>query len=225
MSEVNMQAKIHAHIDRLFASVPADERVSEVKLELYMNTIDRYNDLVNEGKSPDEAYAEVIGGIGDVDEILDSLGYPTQQEASPKKERRAKGRRKLIYDHFCNVYWMFVLILYFTLSFATGAWHITWMTFLIATALLKAIRAFLDIRYAGKPDLPYQPTKEQKKLRATASSILWLLVLIVYFAVSFISHAWYITWNIFLLGSALESLLSIHCIMKDTCNEQKEVQQ
>lgn len=208
----HMEVKIHAYIDQLFAGIEAGERLSEVKLEIYQNTLDRYNDFLNEGLSPDRAYDAAIAGIGDIGEILESLGMSASEKQ--KKKERVKGRRKLLYNHFSNIVWMLTLIIYFIVSFATSVWHMTWILFLITTALLRTIHAAIDLRYADKPDLPYQPSKEHKKLRSTISGILWLIILIAYLAVSYISSAWYITWIIFFLGDALESLLSMYFIIK-----------
>ena len=217
----HMEAKIHAHIDRLFAELESSERVSEVKLELYMNTLDRYNDLLKEGMQPDEAYAEAIRGIGDVSEILESLGLPSSSATSSSKPARGKKLRRRLYAHFCNAYWMLILILYFLISFATSAWSVTWLIFLIATALLKVIRAAIDIRFANTPDELYLPSEEQKKRRSSIGNILWLVTLTVYLVVSFAIDAWHITWLVFLLGNAVESLLSMYFILKEHRNKQQ----
>ena len=39
------------------------------------------------------------------------------------------------------------------------------------------------------------------------SSALWTLTLAVYFILSFSTHAWHITWVIFLIATAAEQLL------------------
>jgi len=41
--------------------------------------------------------------------------------------------------------WSIVLALYFILSFATGAWYITWVLFLIAVAVQKVAKAVMDL--------------------------------------------------------------------------------
>ena len=38
-----------------------------------------------------------------------------------------------------------VLALYFIISFTTGAWHITWVIFLIGSAVKGIIRAIFDV--------------------------------------------------------------------------------
>ena len=224
MSEGNMQAKIHAHIDQLFQGMPAEERVSEVKLELYMNTVDRYNDLVNAGKTAEEAYEEAIAGIGDISEILESLGKPhteqptppTSDHTKPPKVPKQKSSRKAIRSNLDSILWMVSLSVYFVVSFATMLWQFTWLIFLIVMAFENAMHALLDIVQGKRPERTYAFTREEKKMHGHINSILWMAVLILYFAVSFLSGAWYVSWVIFLLGTAVQNALSIVFILKKT---------
>ena len=48
---------------------------------------------------------------------------------------------------------------------------------------------------------------ERKNLMKSLSSALWTLTLAVYFILSFSTHAWHITWVIFLIATAAEQLL------------------
>ena len=41
---------------------------------------------------------------------------------------------------------MFLTAAYFVVSFATGAWYITWVMFLIAAALAGLLNACFDLR-------------------------------------------------------------------------------
>ena len=218
MSEINMQVRIHAHIDRLFSNAPADERVSEVKLELYMNTVDRYNDLLRAGKSPDDAYNEAIGGIGDISEILASLGVaaPQQPSPAPVKTKKQKSRRRAIRSHLDSMLWTLSLSAYFIISFATMKWQFTWIIFLIVIALENAMHALLDITYGKRPDRTFLFTREEKRLQNRISSMLWMAILILYLAVSFLSGAWYVSWVMFLLGTAAQNALSIVFILQKT---------
>ncbi len=223
MSEGNMHAKIHAHIDQLFRDMPAEERISEVKLELYMNTVDRYNDLVNSGKSTEEAYTEAIAGIGDISEILESLGKPHTEErptpptpsyTTPQKVPKQKSSRRAIRGNLDSILWMLTLSVYFILSFATMMWQFTWLIFLIVIALENAMHALMDIAQKKRPERTYAFTREEKNMHGRINTMLWMAILILYFAVSFLSGTWHISWVIFLLGTALQNLLSIIFIMK-----------
>jgi len=214
MSEVSMESRIHAHIDSLFSGIAPDARVSEVKMELYMNTVDRYHDLLTEGKTPEDAFRGATERIGDVQEILASVGVPVapqKQVNSDKKKNNPKGktRKKILRNQGCHIITMLMLCLYFILSFATSAWHITWLIFLILPAMENVYCAIIDIVYAKAPDTPYVADPETKKLHNNLSGAIWLIVLIVYFIVSFTFSHWHLTWLIFPLGSAAQSLMFI----------------
>jgi hypothetical protein len=226
MSEVSMESRIHAHIDHLFAGVAPDARVSEIKMELYMNTTDRYHDLLAEGKSPEEAFRGATERIGDVGEILKSIGISLPQNSNEQKNdqrqspaTKTKTRRKILRTQGCHVITMFLLTFYFILSFSTSAWHITWILFLILPALENVYTAVIDLVYAKNPNELYVADEETKKLQKNLSGAIWLTVLVVYFIVSFIFSHWHLTWVIFLLGSAAQGIL--HIILMLTTRKEK----
>ena len=73
MENVN-EYRIRQHIERLFASAPTTAEAYNMREEMIMNTIERYHDGMAKGYTPDQAYAAAIGGIGDVSELIKSLG-------------------------------------------------------------------------------------------------------------------------------------------------------
>lgn len=73
MENVN-EYRIRQHIERLFATAPTTAQAYNMREEMIMNTIERYHDGIAKGYTPDQAYAAAIGGIGDVSELIKSLG-------------------------------------------------------------------------------------------------------------------------------------------------------
>lgn len=69
-----MYEKLQKRVDYLFKNAPDTKRAEELKEELMANLIDRYNDLTAGGKSEDEAIEITIEGIGDVNELIRSIG-------------------------------------------------------------------------------------------------------------------------------------------------------
>lgn len=65
--------KIKEYIDRAFASGDDSVKVEETKAELYADLLDKYNESIREGHSPQSAYHTTIGSIGDIFELVDSL--------------------------------------------------------------------------------------------------------------------------------------------------------
>lgn len=45
-----------------------------------------------------------------------------------------------------SAFWNITVVLYFLISFATDAWHLTWIVFLIATAMKNVLHAAIDVR-------------------------------------------------------------------------------
>ncbi len=61
-------------------------------------------------------------------------------EKKAKVEKKVDDRIKLI----CEISDLFCLIAYFVISFLTGAWHITWVIFLVMGLLNAAIKLIFD---------------------------------------------------------------------------------
>ena len=88
-----MREKLIQYIDLLFAGI-AD--TDDIKQEILQNTLDRYDDLISQGKSPESAYSLAISGIGDIQEILGS-GKATDPEARPiKRKTPSKGNHAIL---------------------------------------------------------------------------------------------------------------------------------
>lgn len=73
-----MRDHLISYVDLLFAGAP---HASDIKQEILQNTLDRYDDLIAQGKSPEAAYQLAISGIGDIQELLSSQPAPIPQPA------------------------------------------------------------------------------------------------------------------------------------------------
>ncbi len=99
--------------------------------------------------------------------------------------------------------WAVGIALYFVISFATNAWHLTWVIFLILSALDKFVMLIPSARQ--EPGIaPHTNKKQRKNIR----SAIWAVGLVVYFIVSFATGAWYITWLLFPIAGAVQELVS-----------------
>lgn len=63
-----------------------------------------------------------------------------------KGRRDDRPRRSPVYNAISGALWVLTVCVYLLVSFVTGAWHITWMIFLIVTALDNVIKAIFDLR-------------------------------------------------------------------------------
>lgn len=64
-----MREQLVNYVELLFAGAPDS---NEIKQEILQNTLDRFDDLISQGKSPEAAYRLAISGIGDINEILNA---------------------------------------------------------------------------------------------------------------------------------------------------------
>lgn len=89
-----MEPKLRDYIENLFATAPNTKQAYELKEEIIRNTIDRYHDLLADGKSEGEAYNLAIAGIGDINELLEALGGNAIEENAMTEEQNAAIRSK-----------------------------------------------------------------------------------------------------------------------------------
>ncbi|MDN5315285.1 MAG: hypothetical protein PWP10_4035, partial [Clostridiales bacterium] len=68
-----MKEKITTHIAQLFADAPENRQVNDLREELLANSLSKYDDLIDQGISSEEAYRNVISGIGDISGLLSQL--------------------------------------------------------------------------------------------------------------------------------------------------------
>ena len=73
-----MRQQLIQYVELLFAGAQDCE---DIKQEILQNTLDRYDDLIAEGKVPEAAYRLAITGIGDINEIL-GTNRPVSQPAA-----------------------------------------------------------------------------------------------------------------------------------------------
>lgn len=197
-----MREKLEQYVSLMFAGAKDCE---DIKQEILQNTLDRYDDLVAEGKAPEAAYQLAITGIGDINEILGTdakaqYSYqstaPAEQENPQKKLQRAIG---------IGLYIICPIPLFMMDGSTLG---------LCLLLILVALATMLMVVSGGKPhqesNQEYQRTAEmtpQQELRKSIKSIISILGLAAYFIVSFATGAWYITWLIFPLTGAIQGLV------------------
>lgn len=71
---------IEQHIDYLFQDLPETDEIKRIKNDLYLNAMDRFDELRANGKTESEALGTIIIEMGELDELLESLGYDQYQD-------------------------------------------------------------------------------------------------------------------------------------------------
>ena len=65
---------IKSYLETMFANMPNTPEVLRAKQELWGMMEDKYNELISEGLSENEAVGTVISEFGNLDELADTLG-------------------------------------------------------------------------------------------------------------------------------------------------------
>lgn len=75
-----MKNKIKKYVDQLFFNISETKQLRELKEEISTNLLDKINDLIANGWTPDKAFQQAVEDLGDMNELVESL-----QKASDAK--------------------------------------------------------------------------------------------------------------------------------------------
>lgn len=215
-----MREQLANYVNLLFAGTTGTE---EIKQEILFNTLDRYDDLIAQGKSPEAAYRLAMTGIGDIDEILSqerpvntqpqpqtepfTYTEPVTQAAPEEKEKKLR-RAAAIAFYICCPVPLFIL---------GDTIGLCLMLVLIAaaTALLimngdkdEEVREERISNHNGRSESARSLIKTIKKFNS-------LISIIVFLVLGFVTGAWYITWIVFPLFSCINGLIAACIDLKE----------
>ena len=139
-----MREQLIQYIHLLFAGTPDSE---DMQQEILQNTLDRYDDLLSQGKAPEAAYRLAIAGIGDIQEIIGNMPVQIYEKPVAKQTATAKTASGLV-KTIDSVWGILTLVIYLGISFYSGAWYITWLLFPIMALLQKLIHAIGELKGA-----------------------------------------------------------------------------
>ena len=210
-----MRDQLSQYVSLLFAGT---ENCEDIRQEILQNTLDRYDDLVAQGKSPESAYRQAISGIGDISEILSGeqtfTASPRTNEPEPEADTPTK---KLLRTIAIALYILCAAPLIILSEFGMDNLG------LCCTLAVVAVATVLIL--LGKKNGPGEDTQEhtasaqaqetsespRQELRKSIKSLIWAIGLAAYFIVSFSTGAWYVTWVIFPIIGAVQGLV-IACL-------------
>ena len=197
-----MREQLIRYIDLLFAGAP---HASDIKQEIMQNTLDRYDDLVCQGKTSEAAYSLAISGIGDINELFTSIvpvSDPAQSAPQTEPEDTEKAKK---YRAICIAMYILSPVPLFILSdFGLDTMGLCYTLLLIAAATFGMVRYGKKEPNHPKEEVVYTP---QQELRHSIRKIIHTIGLVAYFAISLLTQAWYITWVIFPLTAAVRGLV------------------
>lgn len=213
-----MEDKLRAYMDYLFRDVKPTRKSVELKEEILQNLIDKYRDLLAEGKTPEAAYNIAVASIGDMDELLaglnDELSF--EKEVSGEQLERGKKKSALLVSAAVMMYILCLLpliLLSGTRLEENLAPALMFLMIACGTGLL-IYDHMTKPRYRKVDDSIVEEFKEWKdqtdsdrRAMKALSSALWSIITVIYIIISFWTMAWHITWVIFLIGAAVEGIL------------------
>lgn len=214
-----MREQLIQYVNLLFAGSPDNE---EMKQEILQNTLDRYDDLVSQGKAPEAAYRLAISGIGDINELLSSrdsavasplqpsLADNIQPVAQSSSEKKKLMRAVAIGMYICCV--VPVLILG---NIGLGPLGVCMMFLLIAAATVLIIMAADE--KAGKKGTQAEEDRDasNQKLSKPLQDALNAISVAIFLILSLVTGAWYITWLVFPIMSAVKALINAVMDLKE----------
>lgn len=200
-----MREQLISYVELLFAGSNAED----MKQEILQNTLERYDDLVAQGKSPEAAYRLAISGIGDISELLGAESTPSDipspSTTSAKKEKPFYSRLLKAFAIFLYIISPIPLFVLEMLNMEEIGLCGTLAICGVATALL-IIAGTTGTHKEEKKSQPAKETEDKNPLLKAVNTLVTTLGIIAYFVISFASGAWYITWVIFPLIGAVKGL-------------------
>lgn len=210
-----MREKLISYVNLLFAG---NEDCDEVRQEILQNTLDRFDDLIADGKPAEAAYRLAIGGIGDINEILGQEPAPAERAASPGPSKVTSRRDTPVKKALRAV----AVALYILCPLPLLALAETGLEVYGVCGLLTFVAVATALLMLGSPSkVPPEETPApkvsgpQQELWNSIHTLIEVLTLIVYFLVSFLTGAWHITWLIFVIGCALNGLVKAILDLKE----------
>ncbi len=204
----DMTSRIREYVERLFADAPKTQRARDLQEEVCANLLDKYADLQAQGVPEEAIFDEVVGGIGDIDELIRGL----QGEGLVPEDPRAKRRSALLVS-IATMLYILCVVPVIILQDELGV-VLLFVMVAVATMLL-IYNGMTKPRYQKMDDTLVEEFKEWKQERDRHENslynavvgALWILVAAIYICLSFWTEAWEITWLLFLIGVAAQQIV------------------
>jgi len=218
-----MNENLSNHLDLLFEKAPKTRRAFELKEELLVNSEERYNDLLTSGVTPENSYKNVINSIGNVSELfkgLEEMSLNDVKEVDEKNKKMAIIKTAAVGIYIFSV---FVLILFGmledTLNTRLELSLIGFMLMILIDIIPTCMLVYVSSVYPNyrKHDNTVvenfkewkSETQKSKSVKGAVTLVLWTLTVLLYFAISFTTFAWYSTWIIFLVALCAQAVVEL----------------
>lgn len=198
-----MNEKIKNYVDLLFEGVPRSAKAIELRNEILSNLNDKFEALRAEGKTENEAYGLAIAGLDNVDKLIKE----TLPDAETSQKINAERKRKGLLTSLAVALYILspaALIMLTRNTDSNLAVSVLLAMIGIATAILIYSNMSTPVELApyfkaGNSD--YSDNKGY--FFSSAKNFYWIVVLLIYFWVSFSLYCWHISWLIFIAAKAV----------------------
>lgn len=212
-----MNSKLRSTVEALFEAAPKTRRAYDLKEELISNLTDKYNDLIAQGKAPDEAYNNVVASIGDVDELI--MGLEQSNPFNRENEEKARKKTALVVTGAVGLYIFSVISLITMIEIFNVDEVLSTVFFLFIVGVATCILIYYFMSrptYKKIDDTLVEEFKEWKQdnsqkhqLYKACSSIMWTLITAIYLIFSFALGIWSYSWIIFIIGAVIEQIIKL----------------
>lgn len=210
-----MKDQLRNYVELLFAGSRGTE---DIRQEILQNTLDRYDDLVAGGKTPEAAYSLAIAGIGDVSELLngnDGAAERACRQENPHQteppDEKSTGKSKLLKAVAVAMY-ILCPVPVLLLGNVVGVCLLLGM---VAAATMMIVAGDHSHKKTDSAAENAAPATPRQRLCGSIMAAINALGLVLYFVVSFATGAWYITWLIFVITAAVNGLVSACMDLKE----------
>ncbi|MBQ9762094.1 MAG: hypothetical protein IJV82_03355 [Oscillospiraceae bacterium] len=206
-----MKEQLTKYVELLFAGTTGTE---EIQQEILQNTLDKYDDLISQGKTPEAAYRLAISGIGDINEIIGDNASPAPASAPTLSEKiNAIPIGRNLFKGIAILLYIICPIPLFILS-ELGLDTIG-LCGTLAVAGVATLFMFLGGKI-GAPTRKAEQTPEPKnELNKAIDSLLGIVSLIIFLGLSFATGGWWITWLVFPIQGAIKGLIKACIDLKE----------
>ena len=230
-----MNIVISEYVEDLFKNAPTTRDILDIKEELAYNLNEKFEELVRGGISKENAFQKVTEGVGNIQELIMEAQKPKSRMFTGRKlselEKTYSGFdpeiRKSFFGLVCSSIWLFAVIGYVFLLFPGRAlfggsvYTCGWLIFLVAAAVqslfmaatnlpaLRDLNARIPCAESESENILLRKTKKKliKKMTGHASTILWMVTIIIYILFSFATGFWAFSWLIFIAAAVLQNFL------------------
>ena len=224
MGEEIMNKKIKDFIEQLFEHTPSNTYIDELKEEMLINLSERYEDLLVEGKSKEEAYLIVTSSVGDIRELISGLDESAVVITTKDLEKRRK-KSALVVSSAVGLYIMSGAILIgmsmFEHIFANAS--VLGVVMIIPIVAIATVMIIYDSM--TKPDIlksqndkkryRIQKDERQETIQDAITSILWVGTVAVYLIISFTTGSWAYSWVIFIISALIQNIIELMFKLKE----------